>query len=162
MAASYEETMAILHKLGMGREDLETFSGRKKIQKIIYLMKSFGIDLRYGYTWYWHGPYSPQLTRTLFSRAEEDAEELPELSKDQLERLNQMRNFLSQDLYSSRSLELIVSLVYLVRNASKYGLNGKKQIVRFLRDKKPQFEVPEIEAALDKIVESGTWNKYLD
>jgi hypothetical protein len=38
---------------------------RKKIQKIVYLLKDFGMNLEYNYSWFIHGPYSIDLTKTM-------------------------------------------------------------------------------------------------
>ena len=45
---------------------METFQDRLKLQKHIYLLKAFGLDLGYNYNWYLFGPYSPTLTKDGF------------------------------------------------------------------------------------------------
>jgi hypothetical protein len=49
--------------LGVEFDDLDQFEGRKKFQKLIYLLQQppFGKDLGYRYNLYIHGPYSPDL-----------------------------------------------------------------------------------------------------
>lgn len=153
--ANYKETISFLEQLGLSRADLQTFTGRMKIQKIVYLMKCFGIDLHYGYNWHWHGPYSPQLTHTMFSADVGELTGRKDLTKDELERLNKMRNFLGADLFSVSSLELVGSLLYLIKHGREMGLENKRQLLSFLREKKPQFSTAEIEAAWNKIERSG-------
>src|SRR2546425_7730085 len=47
--------------------DLSTFETRLELQKKVYLLQESGEDLGYSYGWYIHGPYSPGLTKDLFS-----------------------------------------------------------------------------------------------
>lgn len=50
----------------IGNFSLDTFEGRLVLQKTIYLMQSYGLDVGYKFSWYIHGPYSPELTRDAF------------------------------------------------------------------------------------------------
>jgi len=158
--SKFADAMAFLQALGLGKE-MDSFTGRKRTQKIVYLLKQFGADLKFGYTWYLHGPYSPELTRTLFNPSQEDIKTLRELTRNELDTVNQMRNFLADDLYSVDTLELIVSLVYLVKHGPEEGYNTKAKIVEYLRTRKPQFSVDEIEGAWGRIEEAKIWQKYL-
>lgn len=54
----------ILKKIG--NLNISTFEGRLVLQKTIYLLQSFGVYLGYKFSWYIHGPYSPDLTRDAF------------------------------------------------------------------------------------------------
>jgi|GEM_PF-3318332 hypothetical protein len=61
-----------------------------------------------------------------------------------------MRNFLGEDLYSADTMELLVSLIFLMR----YGppeYDNKQKIIVFLHGAKPQFSHEQIEAAWNKI-----------
>src|SRR2546426_5177928 len=118
--------MAFLEALGLS-EELGSFTGRKRVQKIIYLLKQFpGNDLKFGYTWYLHGPYSPELTRTLLNPSRDDKREEHSLSKSELEVVNKVRNFLGNDFYSVDSIELVVSLIYLIKHGPQEGLKSKQ------------------------------------
>lgn len=50
----------------IGTFNLGTFGGRLVLQKTIYLLQSYGLNLGYNFSWYIHGPYSPQLTKDAF------------------------------------------------------------------------------------------------
>jgi uncharacterized protein YwgA len=50
----------------IGNFDLSTFKGRLVLQKTVYLLQSYGINLGYKFSWYIHGPYSPDLTKDAF------------------------------------------------------------------------------------------------
>lgn len=156
----FSDAMAFLQALGLGR-DMDSFTSRKRTQKIVYLLKQFGADLKFGYTWYLHGPYSPELTRTLFNPTDDDLKLKRELTRSELDSVNRMRNFLADDLYEVDSLELIVSLIYLVKHGPEDELDTKAKIVEFLRPQKPHFSQEQINSALSKIEQAGIWQKYL-
>jgi uncharacterized protein YwgA len=155
----YGDVVAFLQALGFGR--LDSFDERKRTQKVVYLLKQFGAELPFGYSWYIHGPYSPQLTRTLLNTTEADLRSTRKLGVVELEIVNKARNFLADDFYSVDSLELIVSLIYLIKHGPKEGYDTKRAIIAYLRKKKSQFDNNEIERAWNKIEESGVWRSYV-
>jgi uncharacterized protein YwgA len=66
---SDEEQRALVLGAVLKRIDsfnLCTFKGRLVLQKTVYLLQSYGLNLGYTFTWYLHGPYSPQLTKDAF------------------------------------------------------------------------------------------------
>jgi uncharacterized protein YwgA len=130
---------------------------------MVYLLRQFGADdLRFGYNWYIHGPYSPELTKVLFNPSDSsDINSNYELSKKDLQTINNTRNFLGGDFYSVDTLELIVSLAYLIRNGPNAGYDTKKKIIAFLREKKPHFSEAQVEVAWTKIERAGNWTKFL-
>ncbi len=154
--SKFSDATAFLKALGMA-DDLDTFSGRKRVQKTVYLLKQFGADLKFGYTWYLHGPYSPELTRTLLNPSREDKKDERSLSKPELEIVNKVRNFLGNDFYSVDSIELVVSLIYLIKHGPQEGLKSKQKITDYLRHRKPQFSSGEIQTAWEKIEQSRIW-----
>jgi hypothetical protein len=147
-----------LEQLGISL-DLDSFSERKRIQKMVYLLRQFGAeDLKFRYNWYIHGPYSPDLTKVLFNPSDEsEVSSTHDLSKKDLQIINNARNFLGEDFFSVDSLELLVSLVFLIRNGPKGGIDTRKKIFSYLRDKKPRFSEEQVEAAWAKIEKSGNW-----
>ena len=157
----YEDAMAYLQALGLV-EKLDTFVGRKRIQKIIYLLKQFGADLKFGYGWYIHGPYSPELTRTLLDSDNASVVHERELTLNELKIMNNARNFLAGDFYSVESIELIVSLIYLIKHGSKEGLDTKEKIITYLHRQKPRFSDEEIEEGWNKIEKSGIWGNFFE
>lgn len=46
--------------------NIDSFSNRLKLQKIIYLLQIYGINLGYSFSWYLHGPYSQDLTKDAY------------------------------------------------------------------------------------------------
>jgi uncharacterized protein YwgA len=155
----YSDVMAFLNVMGLS-DKLNSFTGRKRIQKTVYLLQQLGAELRFSYTWYVHGPYSPDLTRTIFNPLQD--EPMRTLDKNELEIVNTARNFLAQDFYSADALELIVSLIYLIKNGPRNGYDTKRKIIDYLRLEKPQFSESKIEAAWLKIEQSRLWNDDLN
>jgi uncharacterized protein YwgA len=49
------------HELLSFFRQVETISGRKKLQKIVYLLQNQGFDLEMDYSYYHYGPYSAEL-----------------------------------------------------------------------------------------------------
>lgn len=158
MTSSYANVAAFLRYLGL--ENFDTFNSRFTIQKVVYLLEDFGATLGFGYSWYIHGPYSPQLTHTLFKATDKERASRRELSSGELRIINDVRNFLGQDFYSIEALELLVSLIYLVELGPSAGLDSKSKIFGFLRERKPHFSLDQVEAAWAKIEKAGRWNDY--
>ena len=62
--------VACLKTLGF-KPNMQDFSERKKVQKLIYLIQEVaGISMGFDFNWYHHGPYSPGLTKVLFELEE--------------------------------------------------------------------------------------------
>jgi uncharacterized protein YwgA len=156
----YAEVMAYLRNLGL-EEGRESFSDRIRIQKVVYMLKQFGADLKFGYTWYKHGPYSPSLTHTLYNPDDQDLRSRRELTAAELRVVNETRNFLGSDFYSADSMELIASLIYLIKHGPNSGLDSRSKIVSVLRQQKPQYSTEQVDAAWDKIAKAKKWNVFL-
>jgi len=57
---------ASLRVLGI-HPKMDTFADRKKVQKLVYLLdKVFDLGFDFSYSWYLHGPYSPEVTSLVF------------------------------------------------------------------------------------------------
>jgi len=157
--SKHSDVMAYLKVLDLS-DKLNSFTGRKRIQKSVYLLQQLGANLHFGYTWYVHGPYSPDLTRTIFNPIQDQPSR--ELNKNELEIVNIARNFLAQYFYSADSLELVVSLIYVIKNGLKDGYDSKQKIIGYLREQKPHFSVDRIESAWQKIEQSELWKDDLN
>jgi len=45
---------------------MDSFNDRLRLQKIVYMLQAFGVDLGYGFSWYFRGPYCTSLARAGF------------------------------------------------------------------------------------------------
>jgi len=157
--SKYSDVMAYLRPLGL--TNMDTFEGRVSIQKMVYILRQYGADLKFGYSWYAHGPYSPDLTKTLFNPSPGEKVVVKEPTNEQLVIMNDVRNFLGSDFFSVDALELIASLIYLINNGREEGLTSKSKVNDFLKNKKPHFSNEEIEAAWEKIQRAGKWDNEI-
>jgi uncharacterized protein YwgA len=137
---------------------MTTFSERKRVQKLVYLLdKVFDMNFGFSYSWYLHGPYSPEVTRIVFDVIEgrQTASADPKvLSSEDLRKIDRLKAFLGNDLCSTDQLELLVSLHFLVDRAKPLGLK-KEEVTSFLKSKKPYFTDQEINGALGRLQELG-------
>lgn len=122
------------------------------MQKLVYLINKFGVNLRFHYDWYLHGPYSPDLARTLFEIIEEGPTAPDKLNVHELAKIQDLKSFLGEDIYSSDKLELIVSIDYLRKRARRVGASDN-EVLRVLKKQKPYFTEREIRECWQKAVE---------
>ena len=72
MSARENERLAalggLLHRIGNFESTsyMSDFNSRLILQKTIYLMQEFGLNIGYPFSWYLRGPYSPNLTRDAY------------------------------------------------------------------------------------------------
>jgi len=144
---------ASLKTLGINPK-MATFAERKKVQKLVYLMdKLFGMDLGFSYSWYLHGPYSPEVTKIVFDVIEGrqiEGSNQEALSRRDIARIDRLKSFLGKDIDSNDELELLVSLHFLIERSRNSKLS-QKDVVDFLKSKKPYFTDEEIAEAIDKL-----------
>lgn len=148
---SKAKLIACLNALGINPK-METFSERKVVQKLVYLIQKFGIDLGFYYNWYLHGPYSPDLTRLLFEIIEEGPMRPMELTQEQMTKIKELKSFLGEDFRSSDKLELIVSIDYLREYARRIRAPDR-EVLRALKKQKPYFTEQEIRECWQKSLE---------
>jgi uncharacterized protein YwgA len=128
---------------------METFQERKKLQKLAYLMREAGLDVPFGFSWYLYGPYSPGLTEMLFQMVEQKPQGKV-LTREERKHLEDLKQFLGEDVESTKRLELLASLQYLRRVAKDHGY-AKNEIIAVLKKKKPQFSDDEIGQCWNKL-----------
>ena len=145
--ATRKEISQIFEKLGI-EISMSSLDDRIKFQKLIYLLENvFRIDHSFRFTWYVHGPYSPGLTSVIFG--DEQGESSHVLEKPQTEKqIQQMREFLKNESLSSKNLELLGSLHYILTVANEQEV--KKTLRQFL-ELKPQFSEKDISEAYEKL-----------
>ena len=133
-----------------------TFDERKKVQKLVYLLQLFGINLGFSYSWYLHGPYSPDLTKVLFDTLGNPKSIPPNvgLTHDDERMVKRLKAFLGERIRSTDFLELLVSLHYIKKISSSSGAS-KEEILRVLKEKKPFYSDRETENCWEKLEELG-------
>jgi hypothetical protein len=131
---------------------LENFEDRLRLQKLIYLAREIGFECGFAFSWYVHGPYSPSLTRVLFT-----ADEMGELSLDDAKLtkreesiVSNLKQLLGDKINDARQLELFASVWYVLPEGD-LSSGSKSQIIGFLKKEKPRFQRAEFEDAIKKI-----------
>jgi len=141
----YERLLACFRELGL-ELSVNTFTQRKKLQKLTYLLQKFCVDMGFSYSWYLHGPYSPELTRALFDSA--NKYQPSKLTKQETERVRTLKANLGANLESTDFLELVVSLHFI---KSQMPSATFSEITQVLRQKKPFFTELEISRASEML-----------
>jgi len=148
-----EKLFELCNALGV-EPDLSTFQNRKQLQKLTYLFEIFGLDLGFRFSWYVHGPYNRNLTTVLYNDDEaESTRPVADHFENEKEKLELLKRFLGRDVHSSRALELIGSLHYIL-TATKNEQKSDEEILQILLDLKPQFSEGETRYYLNKIRET--------
>lgn len=147
--------------------DLSTFESRLKLQKKVYLLQESGEDLGYSYGWYIHGPYSPGLTRDLFSlqellhalkEKELDVEDQP-TNREAFDTAKKLIHALETDREPLRQLELVSSLHFLIEHVYPKP-NNPTEAIEELNASKPNFEKEEATRAFDLLRTSGLVRQF--
>lgn len=123
---------------------MEDFSERKRIQKVVCLLELFGIELGFNFTWYHYGPYSPDLTKTLFDLAEKSRKRGSPLSTQEEEKIEAFKKFVGNDFVSSDAMELLGSLFFLDNVGKKHSNATEDQILSIFKQKKPWFSEEDV------------------
>jgi len=151
--AKKSKLFASLRVLGV-RPNMKTFADRKKVQKLVYLLdKVFDMGFNFSYSWYLHGPYSPEVTKRVFDVIEEREVVRSDpklLSKEDMRKIDRLRLFLGNDIKSTDKLELLVSLHFIMQNLKdpRFTL---EDVIAFLKAKKPYFTDEEVLNCIDQL-----------
>jgi hypothetical protein len=88
----------LLHRIGsFDPKSYETsFNSRLVLQKTVYLMEQFGLNIGYSFSWYLRGPYSPNLTRDTYELLKSYSEVSPVkfVNPDKEKRFCEFLNFI--------------------------------------------------------------------
>jgi len=144
----------------LGGLRLDSFVERKLLQKTIYFLQEFGVDLGYSQGFYVYGPYSSELTDDAYflKRQTEQAPstiERSELSSDEKKAVKQTKEFLSKiegaSVETAYWLELLSSLHFLWKY-SYIKDKTKEKVFNRLREKKLIRNTDDLEIAWNLLV----------
>lgn len=117
--------------------DMLSFDNRLKLQKYVYLMQAFGLNIGYNFFVYLHGPYCPELTRAAYQMPDFREIKLVRFKEaDTEEKFKTFLKFFSPHKNDTVWLEIAASLhifKHILPNASK------DQIIKNVREKKAFF-----------------------
>lgn len=146
----------VFNQLGFPGINMVDFQDRLRYQKIVYLMQNFGLSLGYGYSWYVRGPYSPDLTKDLFTISNDPSifshgrdlkfkEEAAVVSK-----IGAFKKILGEDLKDPLFLEVLASMVF-IKKAHREKKLGNDELKTLLLTLKPRLkQEPNFDTTLNK------------
>ena len=143
---------AVLKRIG--NFDVSTFEGRLVLQKTVYLLQSFGLYFGYKFSWYVHGPYSPELTSEAF-KLQPLYKKVPQIQFAKTRTENRFQEFL--DFIGDRKndadwLEQLACTHFLkaIRPTA-----SKQRIIRAVLNHDPHFTREQCERAWNYLFEQG-------
>ena len=146
------ELAAVLNDIG--NFDMANFKGRLTLQKTVYLLQSFGLDLGYEFTWHLHGTYCIALARDGLA-IEEIAPGMPKIpikmEDDGMQRrYAEFKEFLDGKKHDPSMLEIASSICYLAGIGMEKG-----EILRLVEDKRPRLREEQCERAWNDLEKYG-------
>jgi hypothetical protein len=128
------------------------FNARLILQKTVYLLEQFGLNIGYDFSWYLRGPYSPSLARDAYtvakSYSEVQAAKFADPSKEK--RFCMFLSFIKPIAEDYSSLEKVASIHFLFK---VYPHSSSKDIFVKAKAKIPSLtfeEFQEISTVLEK------------
>ena len=136
--------------------DSHFFPDRLFAQKTIFILKyGFDIDLRYEFSWYLRGPFSPQITRDLYAiKNTKNVEEMAFRDEEKEERFSNAVSFFKNNNFDSDDVEVLSSIIY----AKKILEKNKDDCIAWVKEKKPRFKLEQIEDKYSIIEKEGLLN----
>lgn len=133
---------------------MDGFEGRLSLQKIVYLLQAFGVNLGYSFAWDLRGPYSSLLTTNGFT-LDRVYHLLPDREtkfrdKRAHQNFTRFRRFVrGKDL---ASLEILVRIHYF---RTCLGMDDEAAVRRILGDERAGFDAGSVRHELEHIREAG-------
>lgn len=156
MRTAPDKILAIEQHFAVG---IQSFESRVSLQKIVYLTQALGVRMGYRYSWYLHGPYSPELTSDAYELQNTEKrvrldQAFTEGEQKSLERLSKAIRDLSNesDVLSSDWLEALASLHWI---GNKWNWN-EGFACREFRKRKPDLQA-RYDTALQTLKDLGVW-----
>jgi uncharacterized protein YwgA len=133
---SIRELNGLLNRIGNFDPDEfeEDFDSRLILQKTIYLLQAFGLNLGYRYSWYLRGPYSSELAHATYSVANcyDDEATIKFSNKNDETRFRKFLVFLGNKKDNQEWMETTASIHFL---AKLYGEQNDALVFEMVRDK---------------------------
>jgi len=122
----------------LGTYDMSSFNGRIVLQKTVYFLQAFGINLGYGFSWYWYGPYCSDLSRDSFKLESyfEEVAPIKFVSSSDEKKFRTLIDFLGDKKNDAKSLELLASIHLIKKSNHDFK---KDEIITRVRNKHSYF-----------------------
>jgi len=116
------------------------------------MLELIGIKLDFSFSWYIHGPYSPDLTRTLFTIPQNVPRKCEPLTRGEKERIDAFKDFMGESLKSAKEMELMGSLFYVYRTYRQTGAQDE-QVLKAFMERKPFFSEEAVRKAWTRLAQ---------
>lgn len=130
------------------------FNDRLILQKTIYLMEHFGLNIGYYFSWYLRGPYSPALARDAYEIAKTYSEiplaKFANPAKE--ERFCKFLSFIKPFSHNHADLERIASTHFLCK---KYPDLSPLEVYLKIRAKIPSMTMTDFRETIDCLKSNG-------
>ncbi len=133
--------ISAFEELSSKKFDKGLYSHRLIAQKLAYIMKTLGYSINSSFSWYLRGPYSHELALEMFNSENEEPVNT---------NLTEIREFIQGDINDPKKMELIGSLLYIIREGGK-NLQNEDDLIFTLCSLKPQFNKEEVKSAINRI-----------
>lgn len=147
----------ISKRFNLRRDNLEN---RLKLQKTVYLLQAYGLQLGYGFGWYKYGPYSQDLVRDAYTvlRSEEPSYEAGtngwEFADATEAKLGQFREAFGDILDDPGELELLASAHFVYTTWCEGNIEAEGFVEEFKKCKRRLFGQQEQEIEASRIREA--------
>ncbi len=132
---------------------LRSFNDRLTIQKLVYLAEECGSNFGYTFGWYVNGPYSPSLTRVVYSikTPDDNLQAKPQtLTPEDLAVVSKLSNVLRNKISDPNYLEVIASTLYHLPNRD-LTKEDEDRTIQLVLSLKPHFKRKDIQDAIRRI-----------
>lgn len=110
---------------------MEKFDDKLQVQKIIYLLQEYGVNLGYNYEWYIRGPYCKQVSADAHVVLDTDVmPQPPEQVNLKADKIKEFNKILSSHFNDTTWLEIAASIVYLKKQ--HYAQDSLDDIIGYL------------------------------
>lgn len=127
-------TFAALKRIGVSLS-LATFNDRLRMQKVVYLLQSFGLQTRWNFSWYLRGPYSSDLAYAVFNTDLKSVSEV-KFNRANVRAIEKLKRYFKLEYMSVADLEASASILY-VATQRREPWESKQELVEEVLSKKP-------------------------
>lgn len=150
--------LGIIQK-SLGDFSMKEFADRLKLQKSVYLLQEFGVELGYDFSWYFRGPYCSRLAKVGFdletiysSISKSDPTEF--MNSETASNFTKFTKFVKPIIDDTSTLELLSSLHIIKKTHTSYNDDN---VINYVTEKKPHFSPDRCKKGLDILREWGLW-----
>ncbi|MFH2056012.1 MAG: hypothetical protein ABIJ61_08650 [bacterium] len=152
MREQLEKLDLVFDKLGIS--SIDSFEDLLIMQKAVYLLQIYGVDLGYRFNWHKHGPHNRRLTDDAYElmaerRGNQRLRNRLRLSEDAKKKVERVKRLISErgTMDAAKWLEALACIHYMKHFAYVPGPKSQKNIVSKLLEYEDDLDVPVVTKA---------------